>query len=287
MPAEPKHKRVGDLIWDRSMAHASYLNQSEFLTSLRTRALPIQRFVRHICAMYPVVVGFNRALIRSLSKLDNVRSAPLVRGLAEQLQEEQIHNDMWRSMLTSFAADHLALYSSLQEYFRPFSRETVDRMTRQVVDCLAQNREDVCPGYFPTPVFPEPVLALFHHMVMISSDDRYSFWCHFGSQSAMEATIYEIVSESYCPGTVGNPELDRGPGSTSWWREHSKCVANGDNRTTEEKHLEIAKITLNRSREANRDAEDVLRVVEESLLLFSATLVCHNAGQSPVLPKSA
>jgi hypothetical protein len=279
MQDQAEASRVGDLIWVRATAHAAYLNRSEFLTSLRTRALSRERFVRHISVMYPVVVGFNAALIRSLSKLDNVRSAPLVKGLAEQLLEEQMHNDMWRAMLKSFDVDHLSVYSHLQEYLSSFSRDCLDGMTRKVISALAVNREHVSPGYFPTPVFPEPVLALFHHMLMVATCESFNFWCHFASQSALEATIYHIVSESYYPGTAGHRELGPTPDSTSWWSEHSNYVRNGESRSTEEKHMQIAKLTLNRARVANAHSDELLVVVEESLLLFSAAIICHNHAQ--------
>ena len=276
--------RVGDLVFRRAAEHAAHLNESEFLTSLRSRTLTKERFLRHICAMYPVVVGFNAALIRSLSKLDNVRSATLVKGLAEQLLEEQIHNDMWRTMLASFGVDHLSLYSHLQNYMNSHDTEQLNVMTRKYVDTMAENRNRISPGLFPAPVFPEPTLALFHHMRMVATSEKYDFWCHFASQSAMEATIYDIVSTSYYPGTDAHPELCPTQDSIEWWSEHSNHKRDGEGRSTEEKHMEISRLTLNRSRLANENVQQILDVVEESLLLFSASIISHNCDQKPIVP---
>jgi hypothetical protein len=279
-PRRPReaHGRIGDRIWARAQAHAAHVNGSEFTTSIRERALRRERFVRYIAMEYPVVVGFNRALIRSLNKLDNVRQAPLVKALAVQLQEEQIHNDMWRAMLESFGVDHLALYTELREYLSQFSQAKLDSLARDVIDALAADRRNTAPGIFPASPFPEPVVALVHHMEAIATGDASSFWCHFASQSAVEMTLFEVTSAAYS-GIAGNPELDCGPRSTAWWKEHTRSATDGAERSIEEKHLHIARHTLNRSREANACAEEILRVTEESLLLFAATITCHNVDR--------
>jgi hypothetical protein len=272
-----QEKRVGDLVSDRACAHAAYLNQSEFMSSLRTRVMATERYIDMISGTYPIVVSFNRALIRSMSKLDNVRSSKLIKGLAQQLYEEQSHNDMWRDMLKSFDVDHAALYTTFKEYMDSFSTDRLDRMTREVIEALMATPENVAPGVFPCPVFPEPALALCHHMFMVARSDAVSFWSHFSSQSAIEMTLYDVVSQSIYPGVVGNPDLDRGHRSTEWWKEHARQASEGGKRSTEEKHLQIARHTLNRSEEANDQAKDVLRITEETLRLFSASFVCYDA----------
>ena len=90
-------------------------------------------------------------------------------------------------------------------------------------------------------------------------------------------TLYDFVSESFYPGVVGNPELDRGCRSIEWWKEHARQGSEEGKRSTEEKHLQIARHSLNRSREANDQANDVLRITEETLQLLSASFVCYNA----------
>ncbi len=83
---------VGDEIWALAREYADKKNKSHFATSLRDLDISTSRYLGYIAAMYPIVVGFNKALIRSISKVDHVRHATFVTALAEQLQEEQGHN---------------------------------------------------------------------------------------------------------------------------------------------------------------------------------------------------
>ena len=271
MPPDAQSKeRVGDKVWKKAAAIGERLNRSEFLTSLRERVLQRTRYAFYTWSCYPIVVGFNRALIRSLSRLDNVRSAPLVKQLAVQLQEEQEHNDMWRAMMAAYGIDHAAVYTRLDDYLSAFSREALDSMTRDVIAAVTADSNNFSPRCFPNPVFPEPVLALYHHMYMLACDDSMTFWCQFGSQSAIEATVYVIGSESFYPGLRGNPELDLGLPSYQWWQEHAKGGHEGKGRSTEEKHLEIAKIRLNKAKEANAREGEILHAVDETLQLLCA-----------------
>jgi hypothetical protein len=275
--------RAGDALWNLSCEYAKLGNQSEFSNSLRKRLLPRSRFVAFVSAMYPIVVGFNRALIRSLSKLDNVRNYSLVKGLAVQLQEEQEHNEMWRDMLTAYSVDHLALYDLIEAYFAVYSQGDLNGMTQQVVEAIQQDPNNLAPGIFPNPPFPEPVLALCHHMFIVAIDSRHCFWSHFASQSGLELMICDINTESFYPGIVGNPQVDCGEKTIAWWREHNRKTQDGA-RTTEEKHLEIAKYTLNRSVEASTRVSKLLAVSDVSLRLFAAAIIAHDLDKRADLP---
>jgi hypothetical protein len=281
---EPTH-RIGDIVWERAREFAAVVNDAELLTTLRNRKLSRDRYLAFIAAMYPCVVGFNRALIRSIAKVDHVRQSGLVKALAEQLQEEQDHNQMWRRMLTAYEIDHEEIYRTLVDYMTQFSQRELDRMTKDVLAALTEDLRDVSPGCFPDPVFPEPVLALYHHLYMTGTHDDVHYWEHFASQSSMEVIIYDIVSTSIFPGVVGNPELDAGAESTQWWAEHAKQGSEVmGKRTDEEKHLQLAQIALNRSATAESLKTYIASRAEDTMRLFTATLLSQDKqyGSFPI-----
>ena len=74
--------RAGDAVAQLAQRYAAEMNASEFATALRLRRLSRRSYVAFIATMYPVVVGFNRALIRSIAKVDHVRNSTFVRSLA-------------------------------------------------------------------------------------------------------------------------------------------------------------------------------------------------------------
>ena len=131
-------------------------------------------------------------------------------------------------------------------------------MTRDTIDAIRENPNNLSPGCFPAARYPEPVLALFHHMYAVAASPELSFWAHFSSQSSMEAAIYKFVSESVYPGVIGNPELDKGARSTVWWKEHASQGGSKDHPSTEEKHLQIARKNLNRSSDAAARTDEIL-----------------------------
>jgi hypothetical protein len=282
--AEPTH-RIGDIVWERAREFAAVVNDAELLTTLRTRKLSRDRYLAFIAAMYPCVVGFNRALIRSIAKVDHVRQSGLVKALAEQLQEEQDHNQMWRRMLTAYEIDHEEIYRTLVDYMSQFSQRELDRMTKDVLAALTEDLRDVSPGCFPDPIFPEPVLALYHHLYITGTHEDVHYWEHFASQSSMEVIIYDIVSTSIYPGVVGNAELDLGPESTQWWAEHAKQGSEAmGKRTDEEKHLQLAQIALNRSATAESLKTYIASRAEDTMRLFTAALLAQDKqyGSFPV-----
>ena len=227
--------------------------------------------------MYPVVVGFNRALIRSLSKVDHVREWRFVRGLAEQIRDEQTHNQLWRNMLAAFGVSHDVIYADFQSYIARFELEELDVMTFAVVKAIRGDVADTNPGCFPDATLPEPVLALYHHMWMAAAYDNVNYWEYFGGQYGMEAIILDVVSTSVLPGVTKHPGLAPSADARRWWSQHARTEhSEAPGRTAEEKHVELARLALNRSSEANSMAERVVSRADDTMLLFLATALWHD-----------
>lgn len=270
--------RVGDGVGHLAGVYAAQMNASRFATDLRAHQVDRRRYVTLLCTMYPMVVGFNRALIRGISKVDHVRHSSFVKVLAEQLQEEQAHNQLWRVKLELFDVDHEALYGDLVDYLGRFSTRELDALTADVLADVAAD-PTAAGGRFPDAVFPDAVLALYHHLWMTASREDVGHWEHFASQAGIEMVIYDVVTTSILPGVVGSATLDLGEGSTHWWREHGKVAgASADVRTDEEKHLELSRVALNRSETANAIAPQVIARAEDTMRLFAASLLCQESA---------
>ena len=275
--AAERHVRVGDAVAALARRYAAVMNDCEFAIELREQRLTRERYVAFITSMYPCVVGFNRALIRSIAKVDHVRQSPLVGMLAEQLREEQAHNQMWRTMLERHDVDHEAVFAAMEDQFKRLSPGELTAKTDDVLRALTVDQRDCQPGSFTGFVFPEPVLAIYHYLWLSASDDSVDYWAHFASQCAIEMVIYEVVSTTVLPGLQGNRELDAGPEATEWWREHGRGADATDTRALdEEKHLELSRVALNRSRRATAISDSVIARAENTLRLFAATLTCQS-----------
>jgi hypothetical protein len=282
-PDRDHHRhRIGDRVAQLAQSYAARMNATPFATDLRAGRVDRQRYRVFITTLYPVVVGFNRALIRGISKVDHVRHSSFVKVLAEQLKEEQAHNQLWRVMLEIFDIDHEALYGDLVDYLARFSDEELDAMTADVLADTARDARDARRGsrrVFPDAPLPDAVLALYHHLFMTASERRIDHWEHFASQAGMEMVIYDVVSTSILPGVMGNRELDLGEGTTHWWREHGKLPGmESAERSDEEKHLELSRVALNRSETANALANQVAARAEDTMRLFAATLLEQDAA---------
>lgn len=269
------HQRVGDLVVEVAARYAAQMNGCEFAALLRSRRIDRRRYVAFIASLYPCVIGFNRALIRSIAKVDHVLHSGFIKNLAQQLHEEQTHNQMWRTKLDVFGVDHQALYWDLTDYLGRFSAEELERMTREVLAALTKDPNNYAPRAFPDAPFPEPVLALYHQFFMTSTDESIDYWEHFASQSAIEMTIYSVVSTTVLPGVQGHPDLDGGPATLRWWLEHAKREGDGHQRTDEEKHLDMSRLALNRSETANSLKDAVVARAEDALRLFAASMACQ------------
>jgi hypothetical protein len=272
----PHTTRIGDVVADLGRRYAEAMNASDIAIAVKQRRLSQRSYVAMIATMYPVVVGFNRALIRSIAKVDHVRQSSFVKALAQQLEEEQAHNQLWRAMLEVFGVDHEALYNDFEEYIEGFTQEELDTNTHQV---LAAVRGDLHAGdssHFPDAVFPAPVLALRHHLWTSATDAGVTYWEHFASQAGIEMVIWDVVTASILPGVIGHPELDRGLASTHWWLEHGKPPhPTSLRRTDEEKHLALSRMALNRSETANAVSSAVAARAEDTMRLFAACLIAQ------------
>ena len=272
----PQATRVGDAVAELGKRYAAEMNASELAIALKNRHLPQRSYVAFLATMYPVVVGFNRALIRSIAKVDHVRHSSFVKALAEQLEEEQAHNQLWRAMLDVFDVDHEALYNDLEEYLAGFTPEELDARTEQVVSAVRRDLRAGAGTHFPDAPFPDAVLALYHFLWLSATDQTVTYWAHFASQAGIEMVIWDVVTESILPGVVAHPELDRGVASTNWWMEHGKAPHPVlERRTDEEKHLALSRMALNRSETANAVSGVVEARAEDAMRLFAACLIAQ------------
>lgn len=271
--------RIGDRVAHLASVYAGRMNALPFTVDLREGRVDRQRYRVFIATFYPVVVGFNRALIRGISKVDHVRHSSFVKVLAEQLKEEQAHNQLWRVMLEIFDIEHEALYGDLTDYMARFSAEELDAMTTEVLAEVARDLRRTPSRIFPDAPLPDAVLAIYHHLWMTASDPDIDHWEHFASQAGMEMVIYDVVTTSILPGVMGNRHLDLGEGTTHWWREHGKLPgANPAERSDEEKHLELSRVALNRSETANALAPRVAARAEDTMRLFAGALQAQESA---------
>ena len=278
-------ERAGDVVSELARGYAARMNDCGFAHALRERRISREQWISFISALYPAVVGFNRALILSIAKVDHVRNSVFLGALAEQLKEEQAHNQLWREKLRRFGVDHEKLYSDLESYRARFTAAELDAMTAKtlaaVTDDLARGNE----GNFPDAIFPDAVLALCHLLGTSATNEKVGYWEHFASQAGIEMVIWGVVSATVLPGVLGNPELDIGPVTTQWLREHGQVAGTkSDVRTDEEKHLDLSRIALNRSDEANADVALVGARAESAMRLFAASFICQDraVGRFPL-----
>lgn len=268
--------RAGDAVAQLADRYAGEMNASEFATALRTRRLSRRSYVAFVATMYPVVVGFNRALIRSIAKVDHVRNSAFVRSLARQLEEEQAHNQLWRAMLEVHDVDHESLYNDVEEYLSQVDEEELSRLSGDTLTAVRRNLGAGNERRFPDALFPDAVLALCHHLGTSATDPAISYWEHFASQAGIEMVIFNVVTHSILPGIVGHPELDLGVASTHWWMEHGRPPEpRAHHQTDEEKHLALSRMALNRSETANAMAHAVEARAEDTMRLFAASLIAQ------------
>ena len=270
-------QRAGDVVSDLARVYAARMNDCAFAHALSERRISREQWIAFISALYPAVVGFNRALILSIAKVDHVRNSVFLGALAEQLKEEQAHNQLWRVKLARFGVDHERMYSDLEAYHARFTATELDEMTAATLAAVTKDLSRGAEGNFPDAIFPDAVLALCHLLGTSATHEEVGYWEHFASQAGIEMVIWGVCSETVLPGVMGNPVLDLGPETTQWLREHGQIPGvRSDIRTDEEKHLDLSRIALNRSDEANADVALVGARAESAMRLFAASFVCQD-----------
>ena len=278
-------ERAGDVVSELARGYAARMNDCGFAHALRERRISREQWISFISALYPAVVGFNRALILSIAKVDHVRNSVFLGALAEQLKEEQAHNQLWREKLKRFGIDHEKLYSDLESYRARFTAAELDAMTAKTLAAVTDDLSRGNEGNFPDAIFPDAVLALCHLLGTSATNEKVGYWEHFASQAGIEMVIWGVVSATVLPGVLGNPELDIGPVTTQWLREHGQIAGTkSDVRTDEEKHLDLSRIALNRSEQANADVAVVAARAEHAMRLFAASFICQDqaVGRFPL-----
>jgi hypothetical protein len=218
--------------------YSDQANAGSFMTALRERKVSLDEYKSFITTLYPLVVGFNAGLIRSIAKLgelqtspqarelveeilsvDHIRHShrvqalaarlrtlareeqlPSLRALAAQLKEEQEHNDYYRQMLEIHGIEHEVVYSAFEQYLRGIAVEERDRMTRMVLTAL---REGHPVSAFPNASFSQFTLALFHYLLRVVNDPSVTFIGYNAVQSGIEFSLVKVVSESVFPAVAG------------------------------------------------------------------------------------
>jgi len=271
-----KGMRIGDLIVDLVIPYAEKEKNSAVAKGIRDGTLPGEKYTSYLAALYPIVTGFNGGLKNNLTKVDHVENSGLVRILAEQLAEEQKHNDLWRQGLEERGINHRKLHDDFEAYLGIIGQNDLDQMHRAYLRAISKSGNDLTPGVFPKTIFPEPIIALEYQLKKTSSPE-HDFYEHFGSQLAIEAFIYDVVSNFY-DGLVGGNQFRNSPSATQWFYEHAAQNEGSD----EQKHLDMSQKMLNRSSKAHDIRDKVLEQVENTVKLFAATVRWHNNNKFDV-----
>ena len=238
--------QAGDKIDALARHYSDQANAGAFMTALRERRVTLDEYKSFIITLYPLVVGFNAGLIRSIVKIDELQtsvqarelveeilsvdhirhshrvqalagrlrtvareaSLTALRALAGQLKEEQEHNDYYRQMLEIYGIDHEAVYRGFKTYLNEIPVEERDRMTREV---LAALQEGLGARAFPNTSFSQYTLALHHYLLRVVTDPSVTFISYNALQSGIEFSLVKVVSESVFPGVAGtrdHPQLN-------------------------------------------------------------------------------
>ncbi|HEY6411351.1 MAG TPA: hypothetical protein VIY29_28150 [Ktedonobacteraceae bacterium] len=239
--------QAGDTIDALARHYSDQANAGAFMTALREWGVTLDEYKSFITKLYPLVVGFNAGLIRSIAKIDELQASvqarelveeilavdhirhshrvqalaarlrtiarearrPTLRALAAQLKEEQEHNDYYRQMLEVYGIDHEAVYSAFETYLNEIPIEERDRMTREVLISLQEGHGG---NAFPHTSFCQYTLALHHYLLRAVNDPSVTFISYNALQCGIEFSLVKVVSESVFPGVAGtrnHPQLNR------------------------------------------------------------------------------
>jgi hypothetical protein len=235
---------LGDRVDTIARRYADEAYAGPFMTDLRNGTATLQQYVRFIRQLYPLIVDFNRGLIRSITKIDelersqpalelvdeilsidHVRSSPrvqqlaqelrmvareaklpTVRAIAGQLKEEQEHNDYYRAMLELYGVDHQTYITAFEDYLHSLDPEVRESMTTEVLSTVRKGPE---PHAFPDTPFSQGILAVCHYLRRISEDPTVPFVRYNAVQSGVEFLAVKSVSESIFPGVAGPRDARR------------------------------------------------------------------------------
>src|SRR5258706_2261034 len=230
--------QAGEKIDALACHYSQQANAGAFMTALRERKVTLDEYKSFITTLYPLVVGFNAGLIRSIAKIGELQTSvqarelveeilsvdhrrhshrvqalagklrtvarearlPALRALAGQLKEEQEHNDYYRQMLEVYGIDHEAVYSSFETYLNELAVEERDRMTREVLTALQEGHP---ARAFPHTSFSQFTLALHHYLLRVVNNPSVTFISYHALQSGIEFSLVKVVSESVFPGVAG------------------------------------------------------------------------------------
>jgi hypothetical protein len=269
--------KVGNIIRTASANCAEAMRGTRFIRDLADSTITRERYLGYVSAMYPVVTTFCGTLNRMIGLFDPVLTDPKVlNSLYRQGMEEIAHNGLWRSMLDLSGIDHHKLNATYRSYRASCGTEW-SAYAKTYFNQL-RTGADVTESY-PEPVFPEPVLALTYWQEHTSSEGQNP-WIHFACQSAIEATILEVVTSDVYPAVKSNELLNKGhEAAIRWWKEHSLEGESGSTKpSVEARHLELATRFLDSN--VREDDVETLRSITTSmdttLRLFAATMEWHN-----------
>ena len=267
--ANPR-SNVGDKAQEIALRYAQAIDRLPVIAGIGDGTTSKAQYLAFIASMYPIVVGFNRALTLSMTKLDNVRESAHIKAISIQLREEQEHNQMWREMLEAHGIDHKLIYSDLQAFL---SRTEPDRLTALTEEFVASRSGDGDfngSTVFKDCPFPDAIAALHHYMWMTGALPRFHYLEHYASQLAMEVVIGYTVTRSIGPGVIARSELSIDGRAINWWTAHTLNCNHGAP-SEEEKHIQLAVHTLN-ARGGNGSEASILATTEIKLMLFQAAI---------------
>ncbi len=213
--------------------------------------------------------------------------------IAAQVDEEQGHNNFFRDMLIANGLDHEQVTDSFENYMNEQSEKDLDRRTHDDLEMIWRGQHPKTPDDCP---LPETVITMSHLLRKISSDPSVPFIVYNAVQSAIELTLFKVISETIYPAAVGpertdpmepvsiNPvlvpdydpaihgNLDTAaqiPRSIRWWDEHASYGKGG---SVEARHIDESVKRLNLELENSEYAEMAKQLINDVLTLFTETM---------------
>jgi hypothetical protein len=178
-PQGNTEKKIGDMLEQMALTYAAKKNTLPLFQKLRQGDLAKDWYLRYICSMYPIVVGFNRALMNSMTKLDPIGDSEHIRGLCKQLAEEQIHNELWRKMLRSYGICDHQLYKIFIDEHNRLGKSVLTHLTEDILTNVKNKHYSGNSLGSNSLYFPEAVHALYCEMQSNSIVESVDYWVQF------------------------------------------------------------------------------------------------------------